>query len=268
MKQLKVCDLQPLLVEPSPTQQRIILAQMESLGILEFAHASNGAEALDVLANAPIDLVISALYLPDMTGTDLVHYMREHEHTHATPFMLISSETDYRTLDPIRQAGSIAILPKPFDMEQLHSALFTTVELLEPEILHLDDDVLAEDLQVLVVDDSAMARSHIQRVLSGMGIQNFEQAQNGCEALEKLQLHDFDLIVTDYNMPDMDGKELVAAVRTDPEHAAIPILMVTSEENQSRLAAVQRVGVSAMCDKPFEPKTVKSLVEKILQHAK
>jgi len=65
----------------------------------------------------------------------------------------------------------------------------------------------------------------------------------------------------------MDGKELVEAIRAHSNQAGIPILMVTSEQDNSRLAAVQNAGVSAICDKPFEPGTVRALVERMI-HAK
>jgi len=74
----------------------------------------------------------------------------------------------------------------------------------------------------------------------------------------------FDLVVTDYNMPEMDGKELTEYIRNHSQQASIPILMVTSEASHSHLAGVKQSGVSAMCDKPFEPSMVKSLIRSIL----
>jgi two-component system chemotaxis response regulator CheY len=65
-------------------------------------------------------------------------------------------------------------------------------------------------------------------------------------------------------MPEMDGKELVEQVRQNSQQASVPILMVSSEQDESRLAVVQQAGVSAVCDKPFEPKNIKQLIEKML----
>ncbi|MFQ5469657.1 MAG: response regulator, partial [Gammaproteobacteria bacterium] len=180
-------------------------------------------------------------------------------------YMLISSETSFRALDPIRQAGAIAILPKPFEREQLEHALYNTVEIIDPQALEFEDQA-PEELEVLVVDDSSTARRYIMRVLNGLGIEKITQAKNGVEAIEIMKGAYFDFIVTDYNMPEMDGQELVKQVRNQSAQASIPIIMVTSETDESRLAAVQNTGVSAICDKPFEPNTVRGLIENILHH--
>jgi two-component system chemotaxis response regulator CheY len=84
------------------------------------------------------------------------------------------------------------------------------------------------------------------------------------EAMELIADTFFDLIVTDYNMPRMNGKELVEHIRSGSSQASVPILMVTSEQNENRLAAVQQAGISAICDKPFEPDSVRRLVEQTL----
>jgi two-component system chemotaxis response regulator CheY len=76
-----------------------------------------------------------------------------------------------------------------------------------------------------------------------------------------------DLVVTDYNMPEMDGKALVDHIRTRSWLASVPILMVTSESDQGRLAAVEEVAVSGICDKPFEPNMVRALLTRILRPA-
>ncbi|MGD8590505.1 MAG: response regulator, partial [Chromatiales bacterium] len=89
-------------------------------------------------------------------------------------------------------------------------------------------------------------------------------ASNGAEGAKLIEQHYFDLVISDYNMPEMDGEELVDFIRTRSGQPGIPILMVTSESNQSRLAAVQKAGVSAICDKPFETATLKRFLEKIL----
>ena len=213
--------------------------------------------------SAAPDLVISSLYLPDMTGTDLLHAMRDDDSLLESAFVLISSETRFRYLDPIRQAGAIAILPKPFSQDDLRLALQATldyIEVPELELKHID----TETLQVLLVDDSRMSRNHIHRILEAMGVENIHEAANGTEGVALINRHYYDLVICDYNMPKMDGEELVDYIRTHSAQPGIPILMVTSESNQSRLAAVQKAGVSAICDKPFETATLKRFLEKLL----
>ena len=139
----------------------------------------------------------------------------------------------------------------------------STLDYLEATDLELED-VDTESLKVLLVDDSRMSRNHLRRILESMGVEQISEAENGVEGVKLINEHYFDLVISDYNMPKMNGQELVDYIRTNSNQPGIPILMVTSESNQSRLAAVQKSGVSAICDKPFEPVTLKQFLERIL----
>ena len=211
----------------------------------------------------PPDLIISSMYLSDTSATDLLILLRKENPDHDINFMLISSETAFSALDPIGQAGVIAILPKPFVHSDLQRALSTTLDYINPEEVQLANYEITE-LNVLVVDDSSMARKHITRVLNNMGIQYITTAINGLDAIEKLEQATFDLVVTDFNMPEMDGQQLIEHVRNEMGNSFIPIVMVTSENNEARLGNVQQAGVSAICDKPFEPESVREILFKVL----
>jgi len=259
MSDLIIDDLYILLVEPSLTQRKYISNYLTELGITSVDFAENAADAFEAMVQVTPDLVISAMHLPDMTGTDLLLKMRETEELVSIPYMLISSETHYRYLEPIRQAGVIAILPKPFELDQLCAALHSTVNYISPEALN-DEEVNPEDIVVLLADDSKLARKHISRVLRNMGLVNIMEAENGLEGIELMDNHVFDLIVTDYNMPEMDGKEFSQYIREQSDQPDVPIIMVTSVSDSSRLAMVENVGVSAICDKPFDAAEVRNLI--------
>lgn len=260
---LAITDLAITVVEPSTTQWHFIQKQLEQIGVTRAECFKGGLDALNDMRQFKPDLVISAMHLPDMTGTELVQTMRNDEALETIPFMLISSEHSDYYLEPIRQAGVIAILPKPFNPNDLKRALYSTLEFIEPDREGLEEINLA-DLAVLVVDDSPTARKYITHVLNNLGMEKITLAANGREAVEILNDHFFDLIVTDYNMPEMDGKELTKHIREQSAQSSIPILMVTSEANKSHLAGIKQAGVSAMCDKPFEAAEVKKLIINIL----
>lgn len=266
--QVSISDLSILLVEPSKTQLKVIKNHLISEGIANIGTASSGADVLEILTKYNPDLIISSLYLPDMTATELLVKIKLTEHLKDIPVMLISSETRFDALDPIRQAGVIAILPKPFNHDDLKRALRTTIDYIDPEEISLENYDI-ENIRVLVVDDSLMARNHISRVLNSMGITQITKAKDGKEGLETFTRSEeaFDLIVTDFNMPEMDGGQLVEAIRTELGNSFIPILMVTSEDNETRLNSVQQSGVSGICDKPFEPQTVKEMLYRVLDDA-
>jgi len=264
-QQIDISDLSILLVEPSKTQVKVVSQHLSAEGITNIESSPSGNEALESLMNFQPDLIISSMYLPDMTATDLVKQVKAAEALNNIPFMLISSETRFSALDPIRQAGVVAILPKPFTKDDLARALRTTVDFVDPKELELEHYEI-EAVRVLVVDDSAMARKHIVRVLNNMGITTITEAKDGKQGIEifRQKEEQFDLIVTDYNMPEMDGQELIEYIRTELDNAFIPILMVTSEENETRLSNIQQAGVSGICDKPFEPQTVKEMLFRVL----
>lgn len=263
MQNIAVGDLLILLVEPSTTQQRVISGYLQQLGVNNIDMVGSGEDALANMRQAAPDLTISSMYLPDMTGTELVERMRSEESMLDIPYMLISSETNVRLLEPIRQAGVIAILPKPFELENLRDALLSAIDVLDPDSMKLDEYV-AEMVKVLLVDDSATSRHHISRVLNNMGINKITEASNGREGIELMREAEFDLIVTDYNMPEVDGEEFVRYVRQQSSQPGVPILMVTSMKDDARLAQVEQEGVSAICDKPFEPRQMMDMLQRIL----
>ena len=251
------------LVEPSAAQAKFIITQLKDMGVGMVHTFDGGKQALEAMRASPPDLVISALYLPDMSGTDLVGTMRRERDLEQVAFILISSETRPQALEPIRQLGVCGILPKPFSAGQLNTALSTTLDFLRPDS-GLAAELDTEDMRVLLVDDSPSARKFMRRVLENLGIDKFVEAENGREAVSILSETMFDLVVTDYNMPEMDGRALVEYIRKQSWQATVPILMVTSEADKGRLAGVEEAGVSGICDKPFEPVFVKQLLANMM----
>ncbi len=257
-------DLIVYLVEPSATQSKIITALLGQLDVRNVHRFESASDALASMREALPNVVISALYLPDMSGTELVQAMRNDANLEHVPFVLVSSETRPQVLDPVRQSGVCGILPKPFSEAQLKTALRATLDYLDTDATLDDGDLDLDNLRVLVVDDSASARKFIRRVLENLGIRHFIEAENGREAVAILSEAMVGLVVTDYNMPEMDGKALVDYIRTQSWQNSVPILMVTSEQDMGRLAAIEEAGVSGICDKPFEPEMVKSLLRRVL----
>lgn len=264
MSFLTVEDLSILLVEPSQTQSKIIVNELKSHGVKQLEVCDSIPQALTQLKGYQPDLVISSMYFENGTGTDFIRILRSKPEFEALPFMLISSEQRWDYLDPVKQAGVIAILPKPFTTEDLNLALKSTLSHLdeetELELEHFDVD----SLRILVVDDSAMARKHICRTLGAMGAEFITEAENGLDAMAKMELDSFDLVISDYNMPEMDGQQLLDFIRKESAQPYIPVLMVTSENNETKLDAIQQSGVSAMCDKVFDAENLRNLLQQVM----
>jgi len=264
---LSFSNLKIYLVEPSSMQAQLVLNMLERLGARQTTRRFNSAnEALSEMRASPPDAVISALYLPDMPGTELVCAMRADSALEWVPFILISSEIRPQVLDPVRQSGACCIIAKPFTLEQMQRALVSVLEqIAPPEELKLDEDAHVEDLKVLLVDDSSMSRRYIRHLLEGMGIRHIFEAENGKAAVTALADTIFDIVLTDYNMPEMDGHALIEYIRTQSWQTEVPVLMVTSENNQGRLAAIEKAGVSAICDKPFAQGNIRDEIVRALR---
>lgn len=263
MADIDISELNILLIEPSSMQRKVIRHQLEEAQVYAVDTAQNSAEALDSIHRIRPDLIISALHYPDGSADQLLKTIRANPDYAEIPFMLISSETRRKELEIFKQSGVVAILPKPFSLANLKMALRSTLDFLCTEELDLELYDIAR-IEVLVVDDSGFARRHIMRVLKNLGIEHMTEAADGSEAIELLNEKAFDLIVTDYNMPEVNGAELAEFVRADSRLNHIPILMVTSEAQDAHLKNISHSGVNAMADKPFEPDTVKQLLLQIL----
>ncbi|MBV1790042.1 response regulator [Marinobacterium sp. D7] len=263
MSRINTDDLHILLIEPSSTQRKIITQQLTGEHVGAIDAVSTQAEAMTFLRRLRPDLIISSLYYEDGSADQLLRQIRSSTALSDLPFMLISSERRREQLEIFKQSGVVAILPKPFNREHLTKALNATLDLLDQDDIELEMfDV--DSLRVLVVDDSRMARRHIMRVLGNLGICHLIEAEDGREAIERLQREMVDLVVTDYNMPEVNGAELAEFIRQSALHAHLPIMMVTSEANDAHLRNISQSGVDALADKPFEPNMVKQLLVRLL----
>jgi two-component system chemotaxis response regulator CheY len=125
------------------------------------------------------------------------------------------------------------------------------------------------DSDVLVVDDSAAIRKILTRVLrqTGMAIQTIYEAGDGQDALTLMGQHRIDLVLSDINMPKMDGLQLLASLKASPQWHMVPVVMITTEGGETKVAEAVRLGAAGYVRKPFTADQIKEKLVGILEPA-
>ena len=122
-----------------------------------------------------------------------------------------------------------------------------------------------KSMKILVVDDFSTMRRIIKNLLKDLGFSNIQEADDGSTALPMLQQGDFDFVVTDWNMPGMQGIDLLRAIRADDKLKHLPVLMVTAEAKKEQIVAAAQAGVTGYVVKPFTAATLKEKLDKIFE---
>jgi len=120
-------------------------------------------------------------------------------------------------------------------------------------------------LKFLVVDDFSTMRRIVRNLLKELGFTNVEEAEDGAVALSKLRAGGFEVVVSDWNMPNMDGLTLLQTMRADAELKSLPFLMITAEAKKENIAAAVQAGASSCIAKPFTAATLQEKLDKIFE---
>jgi two-component system chemotaxis response regulator CheY len=123
----------------------------------------------------------------------------------------------------------------------------------------------AENMKFLIVDDFSTMRRIIRNILKEIGYANADEAEDGQVALAKLKSAAFDFVVSDINMPNMNGFQLLQSIRADENLKGLPVLMVTAEARKEDIVTAAQSGASGYIVKPFTKATLEEKVQKIMQ---
>src|SRR6185312_11379000 len=117
----------------------------------------------------------------------------------------------------------------------------------------------------LVVDDFSTMRRIVRNLLKELGYTNVDEAEDGSMALSKLRTEHFDFVISDWNMPVMDGLTMLQTIRSEPALAKLPVLMVTAEAKKENIIAAAQAGASGYVVKPFTAATLDEKLAKIFE---
>ncbi|MEA1062410.1 chemotaxis response regulator CheY [Erwinia sp. HR93] len=122
-----------------------------------------------------------------------------------------------------------------------------------------------KNLRFLVVDDFSTMRRIVRNLLKELGFNNVDDAEDGQAALSRLREAEFDFVISDWNMPVMDGLELLTQIRQDDALKALPVLMVTAEAKKENIVAAAQAGASGYVVKPFTAAVLEEKLNKIFE---
>lgn len=120
-------------------------------------------------------------------------------------------------------------------------------------------------MKILIVDDFSTMRRITENLLNDLGFSNTEEADDGQTALPMLKTGNYDFLVTDWNMPGMDGLTLLKTIRADENLGQIPVLMITAEARREQIVIAAEAGVNGYVIKPLTATTLKEKIDKIFE---
>jgi two-component system chemotaxis response regulator CheY len=127
------------------------------------------------------------------------------------------------------------------------------------------ESALDKNMKVLVVDDFSTMRRIVKNLLRDLGFTNISEADDGSTALPMLKEGSFDFVVTDWNMPGMQGIDLLKAIRADANLSHIPVLLITAEAKKEQIVMAAQAGVNGYIVKPFTAATLNAKLDKIFE---
>ncbi len=215
--------------------------------------AENGQAAFDLACAEPFDLIISDIDMPVMNGIEFCRKLKSRESTCAVPVVVVSSFDSDRDVDMGFQAGAAAYISK----NDAVNSLLKTIEAI------LSRSRFKQKQLILVVDDSPAIRQMVESGLAQAGFR-VVTAANGKEGLKKLADTRPDLILSDIDMPVMNGFDFCEAVHQDSQYVAIPFVVMSANGNVGYMRRMIQRGAAAYLVKPFNMDELAILIEKIL----
>jgi CheY-like chemotaxis protein len=216
--------------------------------------AMDGVEGLQKAVEYIPDLIISDLDMPNMNGYEMCQEIKQREVTQDIPVVILSARGAGLDIDKGFDVGANDFLTKPVDEAELISRINLTLG-------SQGENSLRE--KILVVDDSALVRNMMKQGLSQQGFEILT-ANDGQEGYDAAVEHEPDLIVTDFNMPKMDGRELTRALKSREALSDIPVLMLTAADSDTDQRKGKHAGVAAFLSKPFPPDKLVVIAEKLI----
>jgi two-component system chemotaxis response regulator CheY len=238
------------------------VAQLEKLGSVVEAVSSSSEALLKILRWYP-DLIISGVEVGDINGYDLCMLLRLMPDFAGVPVIIISSGNADAVKFRAADAGADYYVKKD---EQLLANLSEAVN----KVLYSDGSrtvessaVVSPIRRVLLVDDSRIMRRIIRNILHNIGVEEILEAEHGAAALERLARIPVDLVITDWNMPVMDGLTLIREIRRDPRLASLRVVMVTTEGSRDAMARSKEAGANDHLRKPFSVESMKAMIGRL-----
>jgi adenylate cyclase len=234
-----------VVAEDSRLQRRTWAGALRSEGF-EVIEAEDGRLGLEAVRRERPDLLLTDVEMPHMTGYELCAAVKSDPEISATPVVILTTLGGFEQIRRGFEAGASDYLVKPKEGER-ESFLDNLVERVQSI---LSGEGVVQRGSVLVVDDSNLTRSLVQTAVEKAGFQVTPVA-SGEEALEVLSTARFDLMITDVEMPGMNGMELSHRVRNDPRTEDLPILVLTASRDRSHREMGKGIGVDGYLTKPF-----------------
>lgn len=247
-------DTRVLLVDDSQVIHGYVERALAPHGF-EVLHAHDGEQGLAAAIEHAPDLIISDIDMPNMNGFEMCRAIKEHADTRAIPILILSARGAGVDIDLGFDVGANDFLTKPVSENELLSRVQMVAGSQEAERSTRET--------VLVVEDSGVQRAVIVQALSQQGF-DVHQAENGKVGLEAALQITPDLIVTDSEMPVMNGRDLTREVKRRDKLRDVPVMMLTAADSELSRAKGRHAGVAAYLTKPFVADKVVVIAEKLV----
>ncbi len=240
-----------LVVDDSAIIRKGVELQLRDSAVI--TQAPNGQEGYDLALSKEFDLVVTDVEMPLMDGYELCRQIKNTEIIQHIPVIILSSLDADRDIDKGFQVGAAAYITK----NDAQSELKETVEHV------LEKSKFKQDRTILVVEDSDTIRSVVKKGLAEAGFK-VVTAQNGQEGLDRITEQDPDLILSDIEMPKMDGISFCTAVQADDRYAAIPFVVMSTKTDRALMQRMLQKGADAYLAKPFNIDQLVITIERLL----
>ncbi|TSA45184.1 MAG: response regulator [Deltaproteobacteria bacterium] len=241
-----------LIVDDSSIILKALTRQLEQFGA-RVTQAEDGQQALEKALAADFDLIISDVEMPKLDGFGLCEKLKGNPGTRGIPVIILSSLDTDNIIEKGFKVGAAAYVTKSEAKNELNG----TIERV------LEKSRFLRSRLILVVDDSLTVRRLVTQALEEAGFQVMT-AENGKQAMKRVQEHKPDLIISDINMPEMNGIEFCKRIHADPTLALIPFVTMSSNSDRAVMRRLLQWGASSYLVKPFNLEQIVITVEKLL----
>ena len=256
-------DTKILVVDDAKTIRQMVKGFLNDLGIHSITEAEDGKQALSILKQTTVDLVICDWYMPEMSGIELIRSVRAKDPLTAPPFIMITTE---KQCDAVKEAMAFGVdeyLVKPFSANQLFDKVKRVVTR-KQKLRHS-----LQNLSLLLVDDSKSVRLLLHQMLDNLGADKIIEAESVDASWELLKEHDdVDVVVCDWNMPGTNGLEFLEMLRSNKTTDHMAYVRISSESKEDKVKTAVKSGVDEYLMKPFQPSEISKKILRATQRRK